>query len=182
MINSIKLTTAGSPSIMMVTDFHVVHTNFEVDVEMICFFVRSDGRKWVLDDIDYGGVSNLTIDGVVFSAEDTNQYLDFLIKVGIDYRRQIIEAAENMIDEFSDEEIENLINGRPRESSEVKMVTAEDVIKVSETIECFIKTDEIDEVVNRSNKWFREMPKAFENKSLVIENYIYSVRNERINI
>lgn len=176
MVNEIKLTSYSS-SVMIDTTFHVVHTNFEVDANMMMIYVSGEnGTKWILDTMDYDGVSKLTIDGVVFSKEDTNQYLDFLNKVGVDYRKQIIESVEKMVEGFTDDQIDLMVTNKiklPSVKSD-RLIGREDVEKVCETINKYLYYDEVDEVVDRYHRQSEN-----DNWSIVVEDLIYQVYSER---
>ena len=178
MVNQIEL-RGYSSSVIVNSTFRVVHTHFEVDVDMMMIYVNGEnGTKWILDTMDYGGVRNLKIDGVVMSDKESQEYFDFLKKLKVDYEDQVIRSVEALIENFTDKDVEEMIYRRmgteklPTKSE--KTITYEDVIKICDTIEKYLYYDEVDEVISRYQQQSEN-----DNWAIVVEDLIYQVYGER---
>ena len=177
MVNQIEL-RGHSSSVLINSTFRVVHTHFEVDVDMIIIYVSgSDGTKWVLDTMDYGGVRNLKIDGVVMSDKESQEYFDFLKKLKVDYQDQVIRSVEVLIEDFTDKDVDEMIYrsmGSEKLPKSKGEVTFEDVEKVCTTIDVVITNEEKVDIIDKSNHYLSKHPNSVDSKLLVIENFIYN--------
>ena len=176
MVNKIELRDYSS-SVMVNSTFRVVHTHFEVDVDMMMIYVSGEnGTKWILDTMDYGGVRNLKLDGVSVSDKETEEYFDFLKKLKVNYEDQVIRSVEELIKNFTDKDVDEMIYrtmGSEKLPTPKVEVTSEDVIKVCNTIDVNFLTIDIYDIIKKSNEYLTKHPKSVESKSLVIENFIY---------
>ena len=179
MVNQIEL-RGYSSSVIVNSTFRVVHTHFEVDVDMMMIYVSGEnGTKWILDTMDYGGVRNLKLDGVSVSDKETEEYFEFLKKLKVDYENQVIRSVEELIENFTDKDVDEMIyrtmgsEKLPTPKSE-KTITYEDVIKICDTIEKYLYYDEVDEVISRY-----QQQSGDENWSIIVEDLIYQVYGER---
>lgn len=98
-----------SPSVMINTTFEVEHKHFTCEVEMMLIYYRENG-SWFLDTCDYGGISSMIIDGKHLEESDIKSYLDFLKRVGLPYEDECVNEVEKIIESYSQNEIERLIN------------------------------------------------------------------------
>ena len=104
MVNSIEV-RGYSSSVMTHLTYRVRHHQFVVDMEMMVIFIRKS-NEWVLDTIDYGGVTNLVIDGVIIEGDENKyDYFKFLNKIGLDYERECTKAIEKEIEGYTQEQI-----------------------------------------------------------------------------
>jgi hypothetical protein len=94
--------------------YRVRHHQFVVDMEMMVIFVRK-GNEWLIDTIDYGGVTNLVIDGVIIDDENKYDYFKFLDKIGLNYERECTKAIEKEIEGYTQEQIVGLMLGTWKE-------------------------------------------------------------------
>jgi hypothetical protein len=113
MVNSIEV-RGYSSSVMTNLTYRVRHHQFVVDMDMMIIFIRKSS-EWVLDTIDYGGVTNLVIDGVIIDDENKYDYFKFLEKIGLDYERECTKAIEKEIEGYTQEQIVGLMLGTWKE-------------------------------------------------------------------
>lgn len=177
MVNQIEL-RGYSSSVMINSTFRVVHTHFEVDVDMMMIYVSGEnGTKWLLDGMDYGGVRNLKLDGVSVSDKETEEYFDFLKKLKVDYEDQVIRSVEELIENFTDKDVDEMIYrtmGSEKLPTPKGEVTFEDVEKVCTTIDVVITNEEKVDIIDKSNHYLSKHPNSVDSKLLVIENFIYN--------
>jgi hypothetical protein len=114
MVNSIEV-RGYSSSVMTNLTYRVRHHQFVVDMEMMVIFVRK-GNEWLIDTIDYGGVINLVIDGVIIEgSENKYDYFKFLEKIGLNYETECKIAIEKEIEGYTQEQIVGLMLGTWKE-------------------------------------------------------------------
>jgi hypothetical protein len=84
-------------------------------MEMMVIFIRK-GNDWMIDTIDYGGIVNLVIDGVIIEgSENKYDYFKFLQKLGIDYETECTKFIEKEIEGYTQEQIVGLMLGTWKE-------------------------------------------------------------------
>ena len=97
-------------SVMVNQVFRVTNNQFVADIEMMTIFVKGQD-KWIIDTIDYGGVVNLVIDGVVVEGDEKYEYFKFLSKIGLQYEDECVKSIESVIENYSQETIDSIALG-----------------------------------------------------------------------
>ena len=97
-------------SVMVNQVFRVTHNQFVADIEMMTIFVKQQD-KWTIDTIDYGGVVNLVIDGVVVEGDEKYEYFKFLSKIRLQYEDECVKSIESVIENYSQETIDSIALG-----------------------------------------------------------------------
>lgn len=106
-----KIETRSSSTHVMVNQvFRVTHNQFVADIEMMTIFDKRQG-KWFIETIDYGGVVNLVIDGVVVEGDEKYEYFKFLSKIGLQYEDECVKSIESVIENYSQETIDSIALG-----------------------------------------------------------------------
>ena len=163
-----------SSSVMVNSTFRVCHINFEVDVNMMMIFCQGKQRKWEVDVDDFCGFSNFILDGKSLSDKECDEYFDFLDKVGIKYRDEVIDMVEKVVESMTDEQIDEFVTHKMgSEKLPTLEVTFEDVEKVCRTIDVTLSNGEKVDIIDKTNHFISTHPDSVNSKSLVIENFIY---------
>lgn len=102
---------SSSTSVMVNQVFRVNHSQFVVDIEMMSIFVKGQD-KWIIDTIDYGGIINLVVDGVIVEGDEKYEYFKFLSKIGLQYETECVKSIESVIENYSQETIDGLALGK----------------------------------------------------------------------
>lgn len=97
MIKDINIKNSSS-MVQTRTIIHVDHEHFSVDVEYMLICYKHEG-KWLIDAMDFGGFSNLTIDGIVVSDDECNNYFILMSKLGVPYEKDVLDYVERFIEE-----------------------------------------------------------------------------------
>ena len=103
-------TRSSSTSVMVSQVFRVTHNQFVADIGMMTIFFKEQD-KWIIDTIDYGGVINLVIDGVVVEGDEKYEYFKFLNKIGLQYEDECVKSIESVIENYSQETIDSIALG-----------------------------------------------------------------------
>lgn len=109
----IKVTPLKSYLNLMVNmDFNVVHPNFQITVNYMVGFNRNEqNNNYEIDVMDYCGVRNLCLHGVMVNDSDINEYFNLLNRMGIDHLNECLDEVEKVIKGFTDDDINQILIG-----------------------------------------------------------------------
>lgn len=109
MIKSVE--RKGQSSTIMSHIFHrVIHSQFTIDIEMMCIFYQTNEGKWILDTCEPVNLKHLVISDIITDdSKIIDNYFKVMKSMELDWENECYDFLDNIIRGYSQEEILDLI-------------------------------------------------------------------------